>query len=202
MSAEQKILDEIAKQTVGSRDDDVYVLELDNVPIQKFTPRIQQQVKRFRSLQVFSLVSCGIQSLDYFPDNPSLIRLDLVNNKINGSDLQNLAGSLHLQTLMLSHNNINKVDDLKALGHFKELSQLDLVGNEVENTENYRKDVFKIFNKLQLLDGEDKNGEYDEISMNQAASKIPQNLFERKVSAAQLNVMNRMSSAKNLDAVE
>lgn len=53
---------------------------------------------------------------------------------------------------MLSHNNVQKVDELKAIGHYRNLTQLDLVGNDVENAKSYREEVFSIFPNLKLLD--------------------------------------------------
>ena len=42
-------------------------------------------------------------------DLPALIRLDLVFNQIPGEHLQYIAGSRHIQTLMLGANKIEKI---------------------------------------------------------------------------------------------
>lgn len=55
---------------------------------------------------MLTLNDCGIVSLANFPIMPSLIRLDLVFNNIPGDQLQYLAGSRHIQTLMLGANKV------------------------------------------------------------------------------------------------
>ena len=61
---------------------------------------------------MLTLNDCGIVSLQNFPHLPALIRLDMVFNSIPSGHLQYLAGSRHLQTLMLGANNIAKLEDL------------------------------------------------------------------------------------------
>ena len=58
---------------------------------------------------MLTLNDCGLKSLENFPHLPSLIRLDLVFNEIEGSTLGSLKGSRHLQTLMLGANKIEKL---------------------------------------------------------------------------------------------
>lgn len=66
--------------------------------------------------------------------------------------------------MSLGSNEINTIDELKELSPLKELIQLDLSGTDVANLENYRKDVFELFPKLQILDNLDKDGNSIEYS--------------------------------------
>lgn len=61
---------------------------------------------------------------------------------------------------MLSHNEIRSTADLEPLRYMTKLSQLDCYGNELENLENYRKEIFNIFPSLQILDQEVQFLEY------------------------------------------
>lgn len=61
---------------------------------------------------MLTLNDCAIKSLKNFPNLPRLIRLDLVFNEIPGEDLQYIAGSRYIQTLMLGANKIEKLEHL------------------------------------------------------------------------------------------
>jgi len=80
---------------------------------------------------MLTLNDCGIASLSNFPVLPALIRLDMVFNNIPGEDLQYLAHSKHLQTIMLGANQIKKLDDLNHLRGMRKLLQLDLLNNPI-----------------------------------------------------------------------
>ncbi len=91
----------------------VYVLDIVSVRFGgRFTPEVRQELEKYRYLQMLTLNDCGIESLENFPTLPALIRLDLVFNSIPGNQLQHLAASKHLQTLMLGANKIEKLEDL------------------------------------------------------------------------------------------
>lgn len=64
---------------------------------------------------MLTINDCLLSDLSEFPHIPSLIRLDLVFNQIEGSHLQYLRGSRHLQTLMLGANRIEHIEDLLIL---------------------------------------------------------------------------------------
>lgn len=44
-----------------------------------------------------------------------------------------LAGSRHLQTLMLGGNKVEKTEDLEALKGMRQLFQLDLINNPIQH---------------------------------------------------------------------
>jgi Leucine-rich repeat (LRR) protein len=97
---------------------------------------------------MLSLISCELNSLENFPHLPQLIRLDLVNNELSGDDIKHIVVCKHVQTVMLSHNQITSADDLKPLVPLKELTQLDFYGNPVVNIAEYRKRVFTLLPRL------------------------------------------------------
>nr|Q5Y2C3.2 RecName: Full=Histone H2A.Y [Tetrahymena thermophila SB210]AAU87547.2 core histone H2A variant [Tetrahymena thermophila] len=176
----KQVLDSIAEQQGDSRDDEVYVIEIMSLRFEKFDNRIKQKIERFTSLQMLTINDCLISDLTNFPHVPSLIRLDLVFNKITGDQLQYLRGSRHLQTLMLGANQIEEIEDLKRLGQMRELIQLDLLNNPVVNTNNYRNLVFNLFPSLVILDTLDKNGiDQEKAALDISASRVPDNLFDK-----------------------
>ncbi|KAL4464415.1 hypothetical protein ABPG72_010902 [Tetrahymena utriculariae] len=176
----KQVLDTIAEQQGDSRDDEVYVIEIMSLRFEKFDNRIKQKIERFTSLQMLTINDCLISDLTNFPHIPSLIRLDLVFNKITGDQLQYLRGSRHLQTLMLGANQIEDIEDLKRLGQMRELIQLDLLNNPVINTNNYRNFVFNLFPSLVILDTLDKNGiDQEKAALDISASRVPDNLFDK-----------------------
>lgn len=130
---------------------------------------------------MLTLNDCGIVSLENFPTIPSLIRLDLVFNSIPGDHLQYLAGSRHIQTLMLGANKIEKIEDLVPLKQMRSLLQLDLLNNNVVKLPGYRAQVFSMFPSLSILDTLDKIGKdaFNNSSMLEAVSRIPDTLFDK-----------------------
>ena len=192
--AERDINQVLDEQTVGTSNHHVNVLELDGVVIKSLTLATQQRLQRYSALQVLSMISCQLSSLEFFPHLPQLLRLELVNNEIQGADLHYLAGCRHLQALVLSHNHVTSDVDLQPLAGLKNLLQLDLYGNPVTEIADYRRKVFKIFAHLEILDQEDANGEFQQATMNQALQRIPSAVLEnKKASVAQQAVIKRLS---------
>ncbi|KAL4427263.1 hypothetical protein ABPG74_011499 [Tetrahymena malaccensis] len=191
----KQVLDAIAEQQGDSSDDEVYVIEIMSLRFEKFDNRIKQKIERFTSLQMLTINDCLISDLTNFPHIPSLIRLDLVFNKITGDQLQYLRGSRHLQTLMLGANQIEDIEDLKRLGQMRELIQLDLLNNPVVNTDNYRNYLFNLFPSLVILDTLDKNGiDQEKAALDISASRVPDNLFDKSKPAQ--SVSKQVKSVK------
>lgn len=154
-----KLITAIRDQTEGTPPHMVYVLDIVSVRFGGyFTAEVRAELERFRYLQMLTLNDCGIVSLENFPSLPALIRLDMVFNSIPGAHLIHLAGSRHLQTLMLGANKVEKVGDLAPLKSLRQLLQLDLLNNPVVNEAGYRAQVFSMFPSLSILDTLDKVG--------------------------------------------
>jgi Leucine-rich repeat (LRR) protein len=108
-------------------------------------------------LQLLSLASCGLTSLDNFPKLPNLEELSLEANKLPGSALKNLAHLTNLKVLNVVANNIKDINDFKALAKI-EIEQIELLENDAANKEGYRKALFDIIKTLQIVDMEDREG--------------------------------------------
>ena len=67
-----------------------------------------------------------------------------------------------LAVLKLCNNKIDTLDELKCLKDLKALLKLDLTGNKVCEVENYTEKVFEMLPTLEVLDCQDKEGEFVE----------------------------------------
>jgi len=144
--------------------DDVDEIVLDETEISEITPELKKKLESIEGISTLSLNNCSITSLANFPSLPTLIRLEIMNNKFPAADLKHLAGLTELQSLSISENNVNTVEDLKPL-YSLPLAQLDLSGTAVADQADYRDKVFAVFKDLQILDNSDKDGnevEYDD----------------------------------------
>ena len=90
------IQEAIADQTKGVEKDQVEELVLDKIRIGKFSDAIRDSIEAFTNLQTLSLNECEIVSLENFPRLHKLLRIELFDNKITGSQLPHL---LHLVNL-------------------------------------------------------------------------------------------------------
>ena len=65
----------------------------------------------------------------------------------------------------------------------KQLLQLDLINNPVSKLPGYRNQIFLMFPTITILDTLDKGGKdaYNNPSMVQAVSRVPDNLFDKSV---------------------
>ena len=71
-----------------------------------------------------------------------------------------------LDYLKIPNNKIETLDQVKELTKFENLTKLDLSNNKVTELEGYREKVFEAITKLEVLDGQTKDGkEYDSDSL-------------------------------------
>ena len=64
--------------------------------------------------------------------------------------------------LKLCNNKIDTLEEIKCLTGLKSLLKLDLTGNKVCEEEDYTKKVFEMLPSLEVLDMQDKQGEFVE----------------------------------------
>lgn len=112
----------------------------------------------FTSLTNLSLVGNKITSLEGLPHLPSLTRLDVTDNLLNGDGFEALKGLPALKDLLMAGNKIATIECLKPLAELKNLKILDLEVCPVTNVEDYRKKVFELLPGLTVLDILDKEG--------------------------------------------
>jgi hypothetical protein len=177
MSAE--IIASINEQIKGTVDRQVYVLEITSIQIEELTAEIQGVLERFQALQMLTINNCGLKSLRNFPRIPSLIRLDLVSNKLTGDSLNYLKPLKYLQTLYLSGNLIKEIDELKPLTSMDNLLQLDLVCNDVVTLPAYREKIFSLFPGLSVLDSLNREAQFNKPSMSESIKRVRSDLFEK-----------------------
>ncbi|XP_078666957.1 uncharacterized protein LOC144908896 isoform X21 [Branchiostoma floridae x Branchiostoma belcheri] len=116
---------------------------------------IEGLTDEFTNLEALSLINVGLTSLKGFPKLPSLKKLELSDNRIQGG-LNLLSGSGKLTHLNLSGNKIKDLETLEPLKDFQTLKNLDLFNCEVTQMENYRENVFNLIPSLKYLDGYDR----------------------------------------------
>ena len=198
------IIQSINEQVKGTPDRQVYVLEIVSLPIEELTPEIQGVLERFQALQMLTINNCGLTSLKFFPRIPSLIRLDLVSNKLKGDTLHNLKPLKYLQTLYLSGNLITEIDELKPLTSMENLLQLDLVCNDIVTLPAYREKVFSLFPGLSVLDSLNREAQFNKPSMSESIKRVRSDLFEKvskpvaaKIKAAIVRTSSILSDISN-----
>ena len=102
----------------SNKDYEDEIVELDELKITKISPKLKEELEKFKSLKRLSLIACDVRSLDNFPNLASLEELDFADNKIKGDELTKLPNLANLRSLCLSSNLINSVQDLKSLTKF------------------------------------------------------------------------------------
>ena len=131
-------------------------------------PRIEDEVKKelesVSNLLCLSLNNCKLETLENFPTLPNLVRLEIMDNEFPADDLKYLSGLTSLQSLSLANNKIAEFTQLEPLKAIPNLVQLDLSECEISDKEGYRKNVFKMFEKLHILDNLDEEGKPFEYS--------------------------------------
>lgn len=113
----------------------------------------------FSSLERLSFNQTCLKSLENFPENKSLTRLELAENQLLGSELVHLQKyAASLNTLKLASNRITTLKELEPLSELKCLKNLDLENNEVVKVAGYKDAVWKMIPSLEILDNFDKEG--------------------------------------------
>lgn len=144
-------------------DNDVHEFDnliLDEVPIKNLSAEDKDYLQKFTLLEMISLNICQLTSLQNFPTVPSLNRVELAENHIKGDSLSNLVGNTNIVTLKLGNNKIATVSELQCLSGLTKLKNLDLEGNPVCSTEEYKREsIFEMIPGLEVLDMVTKEGE-------------------------------------------
>jgi Leucine-rich repeat (LRR) protein len=94
---------------------------LDELKVTKITPKLKDELEKYKALKRLSMIACDLRSLDNFPNLTSLEELELADNKIKGDELSKLPSLNNLRRLGLSSNLINGVQDLKSLTKFNKI---------------------------------------------------------------------------------
>ena len=152
------ILHEIEAQIHSQSPEFIEELSLDTLNLFKITPELQAKLEEFPNIMALTLNECSLNSLENFPKLPFLARLELCDNKLTSDSLQSLIPLKTLQSLALGGNYIAKIEDLSALKSLENLTDLDLLGCDINEIENYREKVFDFLPNVLILDNCDREG--------------------------------------------
>lgn len=127
--------------------------------INKLTQEDKEYLEKFSTLEALHMNSTKLSCLANMPDNEEMLRLELSDNGIEGSELVNLKKYEQLTTLKLAKNKIKTYDDIECLKELKSLKNLDLEQNPVSKLSDYKTHLFTMLPSLQVLDSHNRRGE-------------------------------------------
>ena len=147
----------------NTKDQPTLIIALDGLTINHISDEVKTYLENFKSLEELSMVNCNINTLQNFPELPSLIKLDLSDNHIKDTDLNELLKYKKLQELRMANNNgISNFSEIKKLESLP-LTFIDFSDCPVSKMEGYREKFYENFKNLKILDLCDKEGkEWDE----------------------------------------
>lgn len=134
-------------------------LILDELKIEKLSAEDKSYLEEFTNLETLAMNEVKLNSLQNFPKIENLLRLELNDNFIGGSEVSKLAENAKLHTLKLAQNKITTLDDINPLKSLSGLKNLDLLQNEVTKVDGYKDAVFALIPSLEVLDGYNRDGE-------------------------------------------
>mmetsp|Transcript_7159 Transcript_7159/g.13123 ORF Transcript_7159/g.13123 Transcript_7159/m.13123 type:complete len:208 (-) Transcript_7159:39-662(-) len=157
-------MEEVIRGQVDDEDaESIEEIVLDAWKSSSISPQDQTLLETYTTLNVLSMLGCGLTSLVNFPHLDNLIKLDLSKNALTGS-LEHLKHCKELLQIDLSENQISSFAELRPLSLIPNLYSLELLGNPVTEVEGYRAKLFEICSSLEILDGLNVEGEEASIS--------------------------------------
>ena len=147
----------------NTKDQPTLIIALDGITINHISDEVKTYLENFKFLEELSMVNCNLNTLQNFPELPSLIKLDLSDNHIKDTDLNELLKYKKLQELRMANNNgISNFSEIKKLESLP-LTFIDFSDCPVSKMEGYREKFYENFKNLKILDLCDKEGkEWDE----------------------------------------
>merc|ERR1712098_875429 len=105
-----------------------------------------------------NLQGCSLVNIKLFPKLPNLTRLDLSLNRIS-KGLEALKECPSLKFLTLSDNKFKDLESLEPLKDLKNLTHLDVGGNDFSlDAAELKGKIFSLLPQILYIDGEDKDG--------------------------------------------
>jgi acidic leucine-rich nuclear phosphoprotein 32 family member A/C/D len=156
-------LREQVKKMVGEDEDlnpeEFSNLILDELKITQLTTEDKAFLEEFKNLELLAMNNTGIKSLVNLPDAPNLVRIEMADNKLPGSELKHLLKYPQLKVIKFGANLLKDYADLEVLKPLSGLQSLDLNLNPISEKDSYDKKVFEMFPSLEILDGLNKEGD-------------------------------------------
>ena len=134
-------------------------LILDYHIIKEIKEQINKYIEVFKNVEILSISSCKLYSLENLPNFPNLIKIELNDNNLNEKEIKKLKKYPLLSEIYAANNRIKNFEDLKELSKMRELHLLDFTDNPICKIKDYRETIFKIFPRVIFLDGIGKNNE-------------------------------------------
>ena len=142
----------------NTKDQPTLIIALDGITINHISDEVKTYLENFKSLEELSLVNCNLNSLQNFPELPSLKKLDLSDNHLKDADLKELCKYTKLQELRMANNNgIKEFSEIKILEPLP-LNFIDFSDCPISKTAKYRDNFYENFKNLKVLDFFDKDG--------------------------------------------
>jgi Leucine-rich repeat (LRR) protein len=132
---EKSMLEEIDVQVGDSSKEDVSQLILDRCKCSCLPKEAEDKIETFTNLEVLTLNGVGLTSLENFPRNTKLKKLELNDNQISAG-LSSLDHLNNLVSLKISGNQIESIEELKCLNKLTEVAYVALFGNPLTKKEN------------------------------------------------------------------
>ena len=134
-------------------------LILDYHIVKEINKKVNNYIEVFKYVEILSISSCKLYSLENLPNFPNLIKIELNDNNLTEKEIIKLKKYPLLSEIYAANNRIKNFDDLKELSKMRELHLLDFSDNPICKNKDYRETIFKIFPRVIFLDGIGKNNE-------------------------------------------
>ena len=83
-------------------------------------------------MELLAMNLTGIKSLQNLPDAPDLVRIEVTDNHLAGTELRALVKYTKLATIKFGNNNVKEIEELQALTQLENLMSLDLAANPIQ----------------------------------------------------------------------
>ena len=134
-------------------------LILDYHIVKEVNEHINKYIEVFKNVEILSMSSCKLYSLENLPNFPNLTKIELNDNNLTEKEIIKLQKYPLLSEIYAANNKIKNFEDLKELSKMRELHLLDFTDNPICKSKDYRETIFKIFPRVIFLDGIGKNNE-------------------------------------------
>lgn len=91
---------------------------------------------------MLALNQTQLRALQNLPDCKNLLRLEVNDNRLVGSELAHLTKFQTLVILKCANNQVKTLDELAPLKDLPDLKNLDLSSNPIAETEGYKEKIF------------------------------------------------------------